>query len=43
VSLTLTVYITKPSAPLCTRVCDFLDSRGYTYEPIEVVSEATQR
>jgi glutaredoxin 3 len=40
VSPTLTVYITKPSAPLCTRVCDFLDSRGYTYDTIEVVSDA---
>ena len=39
-SPTLTVYITKPTAPLCARVGDFLDSRGYTYETIEVVSDA---
>jgi glutaredoxin len=37
---TLTVYISEPAAPLCTRVCDYLDQHGYTYERIEVVSEA---
>jgi glutaredoxin len=36
----LTVYITRPAAPLCERVCEFLDRRGYTYTTIDVVSDA---
>jgi len=35
----LTVYITRPAAPLCQRVCAFLDHHGYAYTTIEVASE----
>ncbi len=35
----LTVYITRPAAPLCERVCSFLDQRGYPYTTIDVVSD----
>jgi len=35
----LTVYITRPAAPLCERVCAFLDQRGYPYTTIDVVSD----
>jgi glutaredoxin/ketosteroid isomerase-like protein len=37
---TLTVYITDPSAPLCRRVCEFLDRRGYAYTTIEVATDS---
>jgi ketosteroid isomerase-like protein/glutaredoxin len=36
----LTVYITEPSAPLCRRVCEFLDRRGYVYTTVEVATDA---
>ena len=39
----LTVYISEPAAPLCTRVCDYLDQHGYAYERIDVVSEADRQ
>lgn len=35
----LTVYITRPTAPLCARVCEFLDRRGYAYTTVDVGSE----
>lgn len=35
----LTVYITRPAAPLCERVCAFLDRRQYAYTTIDVVSD----
>jgi glutaredoxin len=35
----LTVYITRPAAPLCERVCAFLDRRGYAYTTVDVVSD----
>jgi glutaredoxin len=35
----LTVYITRPAAPLCERVCAFLDDRGYAYTTIDVVTD----
>jgi len=35
----LTVYITRPAAPLCERVCAFLDQRGYPYTTIDVASD----
>jgi glutaredoxin len=37
-SPSLTVYITRPAAPLCERVLEFLDRRGYAYTTIDVVS-----
>jgi glutaredoxin len=36
----LTVYITEPSSPLCRRVCEFLDQRGYEYTTIKVATDA---
>lgn len=36
----LTVYITRPAAPLCRRVCDYLDRRGYAYSTVEVATDA---
>ena len=36
----ITVYITRPAAPLCERVCDFLDRRGYAYTTVDIVTEA---
>jgi glutaredoxin len=35
----LVVYVTRPAAPLCERVCDYLDAQGYEYEMIDVVSD----
>jgi glutaredoxin len=35
----LTVYITIPAAPLCTRVCEYLDRRGYPYTTIAVITD----
>lgn len=35
----LTVYITRPAAPLCVRVCEFLQQRGYPYTTVDVVSD----
>lgn len=35
----LVVYVSQPAAPLCERVCDFLDSRGYRYEKIDVAND----
>lgn len=35
----LTVYISQPAAPACTRVCEFLQRRGYAYTTIEVASD----
>ena len=35
----ITVYITRPAAPLCERVCDFLDRRGYAYTTVDIVTE----
>ena len=35
----LTVYITRPAAPLCERVCAFLEGRGYAYTTIDVVTD----
>jgi glutaredoxin len=35
----LTVYITRPAAPVCERVCAFLDQRGYAYTTIDVASD----
>jgi len=40
---TLTVYVTEPAAPLCVRVCDYLDQRGYRYERIAIVSDADRQ
>ena len=39
----LKVYISEPAAPLCTRVCDYLDQHGYAYERVEVVTEVDRR
>ncbi len=36
----LTVYITRPAAPVCERVCDFLARRGYAYTTVDVVTDA---
>ena len=36
----LSVYITRPAAPACVRVCEFLQRRGYTYTTVDVVSDA---
>ncbi len=35
----LTVYITRPAAPLCVRVGAFLESRGYAFTTIDVVTD----
>ena len=35
----LTVYVTRPAAPLCERVCAFLEGRGYAYTTIDVVTD----
>jgi glutaredoxin len=35
----VTVYVTRPAAPLCERVCDFLDQRGYAYTTVDIVSD----
>ena len=35
----LTVYITRPAAPACVRVCTFLQRRGYTYTTVDVVTD----
>ena len=35
----LTVYISQPAASACTRVCEFLQHRGYAYTTIEVTSD----
>jgi glutaredoxin len=35
----LTVYITRPAAPLCERVCAFLEGRGYAFTTIDVVTD----
>ena len=35
----LTVYISRPAASACTRVCEFLQRRGYAYTAIEVASD----
>lgn len=36
----VTVYITRPAAPVCERVCDFLARRGYSYTTVDVVTDA---
>jgi glutaredoxin len=36
----ITVYITRPAAPLCERVCDFLAHRGYSYTTVDIVTDA---
>ena len=36
----ITVYINRPSAPLCERVCDFLSHRGYSYTTVDVATDA---
>jgi glutaredoxin len=35
----LTVYVSRPAAPLCERVVEFLDKQGYDYRTIDVVTE----
>jgi glutaredoxin len=35
----ITVYITRPAAPLCERVCDFLGRRGYSYITVDIITE----
>jgi glutaredoxin len=35
----LTVYINRPSTPLCERVCAFLEDRGYAFTTIDVVTD----
>jgi glutaredoxin len=35
----LMVYVNRPAAPLCKRVRDFLDHRGYEYETVDVVTD----
>jgi glutaredoxin len=37
--LPLTVYVSRPAAPLCERVFDYLDRRGYDYTTVDVVSD----
>jgi glutaredoxin len=36
---TLTVYVARPAAPLCERVCEFLELRGYDFKTIDIVSD----
>ena len=38
-AIELTVYVTRPAAPLCLRVCEFLQQRGYSYTTIDVSSD----
>jgi glutaredoxin len=40
---TVTVYVTEPAAPLCVRVCDYLDQHGYRYQRVAVVSDADRQ
>jgi glutaredoxin len=35
----LTVYVTQPAAPLCERVCAFLEGQGYAFTRIDVVTD----
>lgn len=32
----ITVYVSRPAAPLCERVCDFLSGEGYNYVTVEI-------
>jgi len=40
---TITVYVTEPAAPLCVRVCEYLDQHGYHYGRVDIATEADRR